>query len=1090
MALIVADLVAKLGIDAKAMDAQVEAQTKKTVKDLGRIVTAAEEVGRDAGTELGDGLGRGADDGVVSAAKALADGEARMAKVAGDVGGRAGDALAGGFEDEISDDEWAKIVERGIVAAGADGQQMGNRVGKEIGESVTDGVRSGSRGVGAGLGDEFKNNTSDLPAKSRDRGQDVGGALGGGVLDGMPDLSSGLDGLLDDALSSLPAGLAGPATAAGAAIGAALIAGYADAIANDAGADKLAAGLGISTDGAERDRLARASADLYRNAWGESTEDVRTAIDAVYSTLEESRASEAALERLTAKGMAIADVFGTDIGLAVSNAGILIRSKLAKDADEAFDLIAKAATEVPAHLRDELGDATQEYSTFFGQLGFDGREAFGMLVDAAEDGQYAVDKTGDAIKELFLRAGAPNDKTAMDALDALGFKGEEVARRLQGGGEGARDAVSQIAAALLQVEDPAARFALSVDLMGAPVEDLGKRYPEFLEQLRDGRTIMDDTAGAADNLTDSYENTASSIEVVKRELAGLFEDFANKRLDPLAWLVSDDDKSISEWASNVGATIGGGIIDSIKFTVAGPLGWLLPDSPFGGGEGENDGSGPGKGAGAAIAGRQADEAERAAVTWKSFNDQLWGYTDNSLKASTATTTFADEVEKLEDRVKPLKGTLDQSAIGVESFRDALSGTNPLAGLLGTALDTDQALVDLKQTLVDLDSSVNIGKIALGVEDPDEDTAAVLNDVLATVGPLKERIAAAFEFGGEGAMRDTADGIQADLLRIFEQAGLTKDQIKDLFAVMGLTDEDIDIAVKVSGDDVAIAQLQILRDMVGADLNADGEYGRIDAFVGMKVAEGDFTAARDIVLAFQQDMVDGSIDNPILLALNADPTQAKATTEQWSAETAGKVTNTNLGVNTVVADTQFQAWKKHLESQGVKIPVALEVSVRNAQQIIDGGGYGAPYNIGVLELAQGRDLNGNGVIGRAGGGPIPDVGGLPVPGLDPSDTVPTMTTPGEWVIKEPSATKLGPAVMAAVNEGQLPHIPVPVHAGDSGGSSAPASMVEVGRLAAEVRTLAREVARKGNTYQIHGGNAEETSLSIERRQAAHAWSAGL
>jgi phage-related minor tail protein len=299
-------------------------------------------------------------------------------------------------------------------------------------------------------------------------------------------------------------------------VGAAFVKGFADAIETENIGDVIAARVGEGA--AESEQFARVSAKVYRDAWGQSTAEVGDAVDAVYSTLADSRGSEEALADLTERAQAFADVFNQDVGQAVSNAGVLIETGLARDAVEAFDLMTAAAQRVPAAMRDELGEATQEYSTFFATLGFDGRESFAILTDAAQEGRYELDKTGDAIKELSIRATDLNDVAAMSALEDLGLDARNTVTDLLAGGEAARIATQDILDALSSVEDPAEQAAIAVALMGAPLEDLNKsEIPEFVDRLADASDGMKDVEGASEDLTNSLQNTQSELTKVIQE---------------------------------------------------------------------------------------------------------------------------------------------------------------------------------------------------------------------------------------------------------------------------------------------------------------------------------------------------------------------------------------------------------------------------------------------------------------------------------------------------------------------------------------------------------------------------------------------
>ncbi|MEG5754471.1 phage tail tape measure protein, partial [Enterobacter hormaechei] len=76
---------------------------------------------------------------------------------------------------------------------------------------------------------------------------------------------------------------------------------------------------------------------------------------------------------------------------------------LAASSDEAMDLIVSGMQRVSAEMRGEMPEILHEYSTHFRNLGFSGAEAMSLLVDMSKQGKFALDKTGDAIKEFSIR---------------------------------------------------------------------------------------------------------------------------------------------------------------------------------------------------------------------------------------------------------------------------------------------------------------------------------------------------------------------------------------------------------------------------------------------------------------------------------------------------------------------------------------------------------------------------------------------------------------------------------------------------------------------------------------------------------------
>ena len=317
----------------------------------------------------------------------------------------------------------------------------------------------------------------------------------------------------------------GAVGAAAAGIGSQLL----EAFARDAQTDMLGAALGL--DEATADRLGRISGEVYAEAWGDSIGEVNTAVEGVWSTLD-ARTDED-VGRLTRKAMTVADVFNIDVSRAVSSAGILLRSGLVDDADEAFDSIARGMQEMPSHLREELLEASDEYGKFFDDLGFDASEAFALLIDGAEDGMFGIDKAGDAIKEFTIRA-TDMSSTSEEAFGAIGLDAETMAGRILEGGDTARGAFEEIIEGLLSMEDPVKQSNAAIALFGTPLEDISTSdIPEFLGSLRDMQDGMTDVEGSVDRMADTaYDNISTRWTEAWRSAQQVFLEFADENVVP------------------------------------------------------------------------------------------------------------------------------------------------------------------------------------------------------------------------------------------------------------------------------------------------------------------------------------------------------------------------------------------------------------------------------------------------------------------------------------------------------------------------------------------------------------------------------
>lgn len=308
-------------------------------------------------------------------------------------------------------------------------------------------------------------------------------------------------------LSGAAMGLAAGALAVG--VGAALSDGLMNAIELDDAQHKITAQLGLTEE--ESARIGGVAGSLYSQAYGESVEEVNTAVQNVVSSIDGMRGATAeAVEDMTAKALNFGTAFEVDTARSTQVVGQMLKSGLVADANEGFDLLTAAMQKVPAGVREDILDAADEYGPFFQQMGIDGEEAMNMLVAASEKGMYGIDKTGDAVKEFSIRA-TDMSKASGAAYEALGLDQEEYTRMLLAGGEQASDAFNTIVLGLQRIEDPAAQSQAALALFGTPLEDLGtSEIPTFLQGLQETAGALGEVSGAADAMGETLNGSAST----------------------------------------------------------------------------------------------------------------------------------------------------------------------------------------------------------------------------------------------------------------------------------------------------------------------------------------------------------------------------------------------------------------------------------------------------------------------------------------------------------------------------------------------------------------------------------------------------
>lgn len=320
---------------------------------------------------------------------------------------------------------------------------------------------------------------------------------------------------------------------AGAAVGAALGVALVGAISVEKANDRLAAQLGLTQR--ESERVGSVAGSLFSQAYGGSLEEVNTAVGAVISSIDGMRgASSSTLESVSKNALDFAAIFGTDVESAVASVSTLMRSGLAPDAQTAFDLITAASQRVPAALRENVLEASNEYGQFFNTLGFSGEQAFALLVDASAKGEFGIDKVGDAIKEFTIRS-TDMSTSSRDAYSAIGLDAETMANRILAGGNTAQGATQQIIDGLLSMTNPSEQAAAAIALFGTPLEDLNTaEIPAFLQSMQGASTSMEGWRGSIERAGQALgDNAATRIEAFKNQVTTAFIDIVGNQILPI-----------------------------------------------------------------------------------------------------------------------------------------------------------------------------------------------------------------------------------------------------------------------------------------------------------------------------------------------------------------------------------------------------------------------------------------------------------------------------------------------------------------------------------------------------------------------------
>ncbi|MDX2551324.1 phage tail tape measure protein [Streptomyces stelliscabiei] len=279
----------------------------------------------------------------------------------------------------------------------------------------------------------------------------------------------------DQGGESLMQGMAGKmkagALVAGAAVGALVAQGIQEAVEKQAATGKLKAQLGLSPK--EAKTAGAAAGKLYAGAVTESIDEGAAAVKAIMSAgLAPEKATTKQLAAIATKAQDLTTLFEVDLGQAANAAGQAVKTGLAKNAGEAFDLMHRGF-QVMGPRADDLADTFNEYSTIFRSLGLDMKTVTGILSQGMKAGARDTDTVADALKEFQIRT-TDGSKASADAFKLLGLNAKDSTAMFARGGEGAAKGLQDILDRLRKMKDPVDRNAAAVGLFGTKAEDLGE----------------------------------------------------------------------------------------------------------------------------------------------------------------------------------------------------------------------------------------------------------------------------------------------------------------------------------------------------------------------------------------------------------------------------------------------------------------------------------------------------------------------------------------------------------------------------------------------------------------------------------------
>jgi phage-related minor tail protein len=383
--------------------------------------------------------------------------------------------------------------------------------GRDSGKNFTQGFKAGA---------DVESPLRDARGRFTGQARDVGRDSGEGFGTGFADAAAASNRKVLGGMRSLGgrAAVAFGAAFAAAGIGALIVGGITESMDLQAANAKLQVQLGATTEQASR--YGKIAGDLYRNNFGGSVQDVNEGLRAtLQSGILAPGAADSALQDITGKVLNLRDVFGTDLTGAVRAAGQLVRTGLARDSDQALDIITRGF-QTGADASTDFLDTLTEYSTQFRKFGLTGGNAIGLLSQGMQAGARDADVVADAIKEFSIRAVDGSTLTAQ-GFEALGLSAKTMGEQIGRGGQSATDALDVTLDKLRGIKDPVEQSQAAVALFGTQAEDLGAAL--FALDPSRAEEALGRVEGAADKMGQTLGQTASSnLESFKRQVSSTF----------------------------------------------------------------------------------------------------------------------------------------------------------------------------------------------------------------------------------------------------------------------------------------------------------------------------------------------------------------------------------------------------------------------------------------------------------------------------------------------------------------------------------------------------------------------------------------
>ncbi len=381
------------------------------------------------------------------------------------------------------------------------------------------------------------------------------GEQAGGAAEGLMDKLGPIGGVLQ---KLGPVGLA-----AGAAIGAGLAAATLvagklkealDASIARTKAAALAGAQGLGTDPASIKNTAKLAGKIYGENFGESIDEAtRSVRDVLRNNLVPKGAGDELVKTISEKLLVLGQIAEDDTAHIATAIQTMLRTGLAKSADEAIDVLT-AGFQRGADKANDLIDTLVEYPVQFKKLGLSAQEATGLLVQGLNAGARNADLVADALKEFTIRA-VDGSKLTAEGFKLIGVNGKQMAADIAAGGPRAERALQTVLDRMRAMKNPIDQTTASVDLFGTKSEDLQAALLAL--DPKHATDALGNVQGAADRASKALSDAAPWTEQLNRKWEELKQNVGDRLMPTF--------NKLGEWLGKFWQKIAPSVRDALDY---------------------------------------------------------------------------------------------------------------------------------------------------------------------------------------------------------------------------------------------------------------------------------------------------------------------------------------------------------------------------------------------------------------------------------------------------------------------------------------------------------------------------------------------